>query len=257
MPGYATTHTNTHTHSHVCIQIETTQFHFTLCKRQIESNGKKRALRQLRLLTPFVAAGARRCRRAKIRIQKRQRQWPGRRARPHRCGVLHRSKREREIESSARALAQLFYLLDEAQHQWNWYTHTRRQAMQYASIPVWATISCCCCGRLEPASADDNEAQHVHQKMALRKSRLYEKENLGKSAKRLSGAKTQKQNRCRIKRDAKIKTKTEIELRFCSSEQQQQQHWSRVRTHIHTCMHMYMYIVICMYVTHLNKPGTN
>lgn len=70
--------------------------------------------------------------------------------------------------------------------------HTHRQAaMQYASIPVWETISCCCCCRLEPASADDNEAQHVHQKMALRKSRLYEKENLGKSAKRVSGAKTQ------------------------------------------------------------------
>lgn len=44
MPGYATKHTHTHTyrerarhtHSHVCIQIETTQFHVTLCKRQIE-----------------------------------------------------------------------------------------------------------------------------------------------------------------------------------------------------------------------------
>lgn len=208
---------------------------------KLKSNGKKRALRQLRLLTPFVAAGARRCRRAKIRIQKRQRQWPGRRARPHRCGVLHRCERERKrdtvrLSSSICSTKRSINEIDTNTH-----TYTGRQAMQYASIPVWATISCCCCcARLEPASADDDEAQHVHQKMALRKSRLYEKENLGKSAKRLSGTKTQKQNRCRIKRDAKIKTKTEMELRFCSSEQQQQQHWSRVRTYIHTYVHVYV-----------------
>lgn len=158
------------------------------------------------------------------------------------------------VRERSRSLSSSLFVLARAQHQWNWYTHTQRQTgthacNEYASIPVWETIrcSCCCCcrARLEPAAADDNEAQHVRQNnngvaeiSIIRKGKPWKERQ---TRMRRKNTQNKNNNICRIKEtlrkqrlslgSAKTKATTTIAI-TCT-------HWSRV----------------CTYVTHLNKPG--
>lgn len=177
---------------------------------KLKGNGKKRALRQLRLLTPFatVAAtttGACRCRRAKIRIQKRPKQQQSnisrRRQRPMSrtpssaayCIVRERSHSLSSSICARRSAASMKLI------------HAHTDAGTHAvSMPVYqyeklyaVVVVALDWSRRRQTTLRRNTYAKI---MALRKSRLYEKENLGKSAKRVSGAKTQKNKRYLIKK---------------------------------------------------------